>query len=380
MENGDDIHFPNDAALAAWQLLARTPFADQAMAVGHRRIRLLFAGFSQTVTEIIIQLLRASAFEGLDPVRIDIFCEDRRSTAERIVSRATNLRHMLDGHEADKHQPLAWAGRIHLHEERSVDLIHNPALSDALATDGPFTAIVIAGDDQTANVRTALSLRPWTARHPVFAAPIYIQADRSEGSSEFYIRYDGIRPKPAAGLLAMIRGSKDEAEVIEPFGTPEDLHSPGSLLAEREMLAKRVHEAYRRRRREALARQGSTERTDLPDWNNLDDTYRQANRRAVDLIPALRLAAGLPNWWDRNAGLPRGLVDDPRSLERLSRMTHKSWRADRELDGWLPAAVRDSDRRLHTDLVDYDDLSEEKKELDREQIRLLADFQPKQEA
>lgn len=378
MENADEFHFPNDAALAGWQLLARTPFADRVQAASQRCIRLLFIGFSDTVTEIVIQLLRVSAFEGLDPVRIDILYDEPQSPADRIIGRVPNLRHMLDDHDGGKTQPLAWAGRIHLHEGSPVDLTHACALSDKLAADGPVTAIIIAGEDSGANLKAALSIRPWTARHPLFAAPIYVQAPAPESLDEFYVRYDGIRPPPVSGLLSNIPGSTDATHVIEPFGMPEALYSAEFLVGRREKLARRLHDAYRRRRREALAQQGNTSRTDLPDWKDLAETYRQANRRAVDFIPAVRLAAGMPDWWDRNAGLPRRLVDDAKSLEKLARMAHKSWRADRELDGWRPAAERDSARRLHTDLIDYDELSEEKKDLDREQIRLFADLQPEQ--
>lgn len=372
LPNGDEFRFLNDASLSARQLLERTPFAEQAQASGQTRIRLLFTGFSQTVLEIVIQLLRISAFEGMEPIRIDILCEDTQMVAQRIVGRIPNLRHMLGDRDTDGQQPLAWAGRIHLHRQSPVELSYRSGLSETLAKDGAFTAIVVAGDDPAGDLKTALSIRPWTAQNPVFAAPIHVRAGAPSSLSAFYVRHDGLRPKPVSGLLARIGGSADPAAVIEPFGMLEDLYSPAFLFGEREELAERLHEAYRQRRREALARQGDTSRTDLPDWKDLPETYRQANRRAVDFIASARLATGVPDWWDRDAGLPSALVEDPQSLERLSRMAHKSWRADRELDGWRPAAERDSAKRLHTDLVEYDELTEEKKELDREQIRLLA--------
>ena len=363
---------PGDAVLAARPLIARTPFSDQALAAGQRRIRLLFTHFSDAALEIVIQFLRVSFVEGMEPARIDILCADRKAVVDRIVARAANLRHMLEEDAGPEPRPLRWAGRIHLHDGDFTALTHASPLAAALAAGGPVTAIVVAGDDPGENLRVAFAIRPWTALNEAFAAPIHVLANGPDTPSAGLTRRDGLRPAPASGLLAGLPGSANPAEVIEPFGMPEDIHSPDFLNGERERLARRLHAAYRKRRIEALARQGGTERSDLPAWQDLEETYRQANRRAVDFIPSARLGAGLADWWNSAAGLPEAMIRDPEMLEHLSRMAHHSWRADRELDGWTPAPIRDSARLLHTDLVDYDRLTEEKKELDREPIRLLA--------
>jgi hypothetical protein len=363
-----------DAKLSARHLVARTPFADQALAAGQRRARLLFSHASPTALEVVIQFLRVFFYEGMEPVRIDMLCSDRLSAIERIVSRAPNLRHMLEDDPGTDPCPLRWAGRLILHEAPAMALGDPSPLAAELAAAGLFTAIIIANSDTRENIAIARAIRSGNAGNPAFAAPIYVQAGEAIGDVAPLVRYDGLRPKPPVGLLSTIPGSVEAGEVIEPFGMPDEIHSPDFLMGARERLAIKLHEAYRQRRNDAMLRQGETERTDLPTWGALDETYRQANRRAVDLIPSLRLAAGIDDWWNTAAGLPRELVADPAMLEKLSRMAHHSWRADRELDGWRPALVGDPARRLHTDLVDYDSLTEEKKELDREQIRLFAEF------
>ena len=370
---GDGRVIGTDAMLSARHLVARTPFADQAIATGQRRVRLLLPHVSETVLEVVIQFLRVFFYEGMEPIRIDMLCGDRASAIDKIVSRAPNLRHMLGDDPATDPCPLHWTGRLLLHEAPAM-AIGDPVLVADLAAAGPFTAIVIASGDMAENIAIARALRSQTAGSQAFVAPIYVKAGEPIGDVSSLVRYDRLRPKPSVGLLSTIPGSVEAGEVIEPFGMPGEIHSPDFLRGARERLAIKLHEAYRQRRYDALLRQGETERTDLPTWGALDETYRQANRRAVDFIPSLRLAAGLADWWNAVAGLPRELVADRVMLEKLSRMAHHSWRADRELDGWRPALVGDPARRLHTDLVDYDSLTEEKKELDREQIRLFAEF------
>jgi hypothetical protein len=363
----------NDAMLCARHLLSRTLFADQALATGQSRVRLLFPLFSETALEIVIQYLRIFFFEGMKPTHIDMICDDRQAATARIAARAPNLVHMLD--ENDEGQSLRWAGRIFLHETRPATFAFPALRAVENATEGPFTAIVVAGDDIHVNISAALTIRQATAGIPAFAAPVYVRADTVAGAAAPWVRYDRLRPTPSAGPLATMPGSTEARDVIEPFGMLKETHPQDFLQGERERLARKLHAAYRQRRNEALAARGVTERADLPDWAALEETYKQANRRAVDFIASVRLAAGISDWWNSAAGLPKGLIADPVALERLARMAHHSWRADRELDGWRQGPVRDSARRLHTDLVDYDVLTEEKKELDREQIRLFAEFQ-----
>ena len=267
-------------------------------------------------------------------------------------------------------RPLAWAGRIHMH---AGDLA---GLADRLEKDGPFAAIVVAGDNAAENAETALAIRPWTARRPAFAAPIYVEDGAPGLARRAYIRYDGIRPRPDQGFLSTLPGSSDAAAAIEPFGMLEELRAPDFLSGAREQRAALLHEAYRQKRLDALHEDIDSGRSELPDWNDLDETYRQANRRAVDFLPVLRIAAGIERWWEPSGEqLKSALARDPQLMETLARMVHESWRADRELEGWRQGDIRDASRRLHTDLVDYDALTDEKKELDREQIRLLAELE-----
>ncbi len=61
--------------------------------------------------------------------------------------------------------------------------------------------------------------------------------------------------------------------------------------------------------------------------------------------------------------------------EMLARNTHDLWAQQRMAQGWTYGETRDEERKLHPDLVPYEDLPESEKEYDRntsmETIRVI---------
>ena len=55
-------------------------------------------------------------------------------------------------------------------------------------------------------------------------------------------------------------------------------------------------------------------------------------------------------------------------LEILSIMEHGRWWADRALNGWQFGSTRDDARKIHPNMVPYDDLSEADKQKDRDSV------------
>ncbi len=90
--------------------------------------------------------------------------------------------------------------------------------------------------------------------------------------------------------------------------------------------------------------------------------------------------------WDKAALLgcavvPAGEAAGEQRVERLSdgevellaRVEHDRWVAERLADGWVPGPVRDPKAKTTPYLVDYDELTEEIKEYDRQPMRELVD-------
>jgi len=55
-------------------------------------------------------------------------------------------------------------------------------------------------------------------------------------------------------------------------------------------------------------------------------------------------------------------------------MEHKRWAADRSLDGWKYDTVRCNKRKLHPNLVPYDELTEPIKQLDRDAVLQMVEI------
>ena len=64
---------------------------------------------------------------------------------------------------------------------------------------------------------------------------------------------------------------------------------------------------------------------------------------------------------------PFAFRDD--ELDRLARLEHERWMQERTQQGWRYGSVRDDQRKLHPDLVDWAELSDESAEKDRAAVR-----------
>lgn len=55
----------------------------------------------------------------------------------------------------------------------------------------------------------------------------------------------------------------------------------------------------------------------------------------------------------------------PEEIEELARLEHRRWREERLAHGWIAGDPRDDERRVHPDLVPYDELPEQSREYNR---------------
>ena len=106
------------------------------------------------------------------------------------------------------------------------------------------------------------------------------------------------------------------------------------------------------------------------EWKKLDAFTRYSNVSSAD-YHEIRLQML------RHMGLPAdGSGLSPEQMEFLAELEHIRWCRYHWLNHWqygVPAdgKAKDAAKRIHTDLIPYQDLSEEEKEKDRETIRVL---------
>jgi hypothetical protein len=139
----------------------------------------------------------------------------------------------------------------------------------------------------------------------------------------------------------------------------------GEDLVER--LARVLHDRYRLARRD----EAGIINTDhaMASWEDLPSDLQESNReQARDIGRKLReIGCVLVPRVDRDDD--GGLGED--QVERLAKMEHDRWRAERDAIGWRYAEQRDPARRLHPGLRDWADLSEAMRRRTHEAVREL---------
>jgi len=368
----------NLARRNAIALCERTPFVDQAIRRGQKNVHLALFGATSTAVEIVVQFLRISPALGLGKPVIDWFVENPQALAGRLSQRNGALGALAGAatspQEEDRQPaPLAWALDLRLHRLPDGSDVPEPeTLAAVEASGGPMTAIIIAAGDAAENLSTGLSLRERSRPADLWAAPIYAHMHRQTALDPLLQIFSGPAAREVPKHLRHLKSTNEPENALEPFGAIASLCRVQDLHGQRETIAKQIHAAYLRTR-DANADGKSGDRDEsLRPWNGLAETYRQSNRRAADHLPVKLESVGVrvTSLAEANA-LPAACVDDPDLFEGLATLEHDSWRIDRELDGWR-LGDRDKSRKLHPDLVAYAELSEEIKDYDREQVRMLA--------
>lgn len=59
------------------------------------------------------------------------------------------------------------------------------------------------------------------------------------------------------------------------------------------------------------------------------------------------------------------------AVEAIARVNHDQWAAERIAQGWRYGEVRDDGRKLHPDLIPYEQLTEGEKRFDREGAKAI---------
>lgn len=153
---------------------------------------------------------------------------------------------------------------------------------------------------------------------------------------------------------------------LVPFSYLELATRPAHLLdGVDDALASAIHNHYR----DNIAAQGrdpDAEPGSQP-WAQLAETYRDASRHQADHFAA-KLA--ITDCRAIHEDEVETFAFAPLEVENMAVIEHARWAADRYLDGWRYAPVRDNSRKHHPQLIPYDNLSGPMKDLDRFAVRL----------
>ena len=128
----------------------------------------------------------------------------------------------------------------------------------------------------------------------------------------------------------------------------------------RDALARRIHDVYLASSQADLAK----ERPGLATWEELSEDLKDANRKQADDIEPKLQEAGIRVYAvnDRDIQL---LEFRPREVDFLAKREHDRWCQERREKGWTQGAPRDNVKKLHPDLVPFEDLTPNSQQKDR---------------
>jgi len=354
-----DVRLAEDAAAtineARTRVLSRSAVSARALnldhppfliarELGHARVHALIVGFGHTGQAIARDLIVNCRTTYLAPPRITVIDPNAPALEGVFRVRAPDVD---DSAEFDFIEGEIASGAV------SPD---PAALAQAVASAGPITTAYVCLADDTDALAAAGMLQALARAVDIGHPTIFVRLRDS----------------------AVIGGERIERrglDALHPFGDIDDVLRASEFLSNApDASARAFNEAYRR----SLApevRDNPANRSAYP-WDQLDETFRQANRDVVAHVPAKLASAGVePSLWRGLRSLPRltegALYRDDAELEVLSELEHERWSAQRRMDGWrwTDQPRKDDLRRLHPSLVPYQKLTDEVKEFDRGNVR-----------
>jgi hypothetical protein len=215
------------------------------------------------------------------------------------------------------------------------------------------TMAYICLDDESLGVITALALR---RRVGTARLPVVIRMERDTGLAQ---------------LLRGVDPTDTGLSDLYAFGLLDRTCWPELVLGgTHELIARAIHEGYLEASTGSSGQEAASS-VRVP-WENLSEEYRESCRRQADHISVKLRAVGchLAPLTDWDAQL---LEFTPQELDRMARLEHERWMSERLRAGWSPGP-RDEEARTNPNLVPWEELPEDVKELNRDMMRGLSTF------
>ena len=132
-------------------------------------------------------------------------------------------------------------------------------------------------------------------------------------------------------------------------------------------VARAIHEDYVTRQT-ALGHSAESNRA-LTSWRTLPEVLRDANRHQADYLAVKLRVLGYDPPWNPP---PEELQLSDEQLELVAELEHRRWLAEKQLAGWrYTSGPKDASKRLAPTIVEWDALTEDEKEKDRDTARQL---------
>ncbi|MFN2421570.1 MAG: NAD-binding protein [Gemmatimonadota bacterium] len=336
---GFRLEFFNIYSDGAAALLREHPPFDESAPGPASPPRILVVGFGQLSQSLVRDLARrwARRRDGAGPLRLTIADQDLERRWREFLQRFPYVESACE---------------VELRELEREVVASSPSLIARELGSPPPDVVYVSLENDSASVSAALAFRSAFpgARFPIVCV---LEAD--------------------VGLADLIdRVERGEFRNLHAFPLAKRTCTCEIVLQnEIEILARANHEHYRAHRERSAA--GRPADASLRPWAELPESLKESNRQFVDHLTEKLRTIGyrivpLEDWFAEPIPLA------PDEIELLARFEHERFIRERSRDGWRQGPKKDIARKLHPDLVPWEELSEEIREYDRNLVRKIPDL------
>lgn len=239
-------------------------------------------------------------------------------------------------------------------------------------------------NDRLCMIRRAVLLR---SLMKMKAANLFNSAERlqiDEGVLRALIKVPeykhGVRSMESILDMSMLADRSFFEQSAIPPAAQLELHVPADIFcrlmkrdvifgAARENLARAIHESYR------AMEPHPADHPSMQSWESLGEDLRESNRQQADRIPEYLEVIGYGYMPLREgAKVPEAIKLTARQTEKLARMEHERYVAEKQLAGWTYGPVRDDINRTNPCLVDWEELPMDEQDKDRNTVSLIPKY------
>lgn len=155
--------------------------------------------------------------------------------------------------------------------------------------------------------------------------------------------------------------------IIHKYSVTSDTFTEDEIISSRiDELARIIHNDYFDKIKEAG--KANPQKESHREWDYLPEDFKNQNRLQADHIWVKLRSINCRAVNLNSAEEDYDFINDKDIVETLSKMEHDRWAAHMILNGWKYGDKRDDKKKLHTDLIPYEELSEDVKQYDRNTI------------
>ncbi len=319
---------------------------DLADIQNRERLHVVLFGFDAAAEAIAVRTLMSFWSARFGAPRLTVVTPDGADTAAAFAARYP---------QAQAHD--IWKADIAFVSRDWTRASIDPAFLDTITAErGQPAAVVVSTGSDGQNIQLALALMRTANMGRVWAAPIFMKETmQSEFSRQFALGDHTVAIDAYLRAFGAVETVATRAFIID------GVLDRGAAIAQRLYDQNMARHDVDMRALEAVGR----------TWRGVPETYRNANRAAVDSALVKLWDAGWRPATDADgAGGVHPPIDDA-MLRRLSEVEHARWIAERLLSGWQPGK-RDNRLMMHDNIVDWGTLTSELQERDADQVRAAA--------